>query len=593
MKHRLHILFGVSLLALTTTSCGFADVFSVKLKTITIADANTRTYSIGDSYFDYADLTIKGAYSDGSIKEFTTEDVTFVLKLGNSTYDVNSPFTVDGTYKLTAKKDGVTSNALNIRVLPEPEYVTNLTPNGNHSVAVNKTIDISLGITPSNYTVDIEASILNTSIATLTRINDSSYKVTGVSVGTTDLVFRAHSSETDYITQAFEINVTENYVSSITVSGPNSVAKQASITLNLNVNPSDFSVDINATSSDTSKATVTKTNNTTFKVNGIATGNVTITFRAASSATQYVEVPYAVQVLNMAKTVIAQTYYTYGQHNGYGSVTCPLEGNVKLLVIPVWFNNSGNYINSSKKETVRSDIQKAYFGSNSETGWRSVASFYEEESNGELHLTGTVSEWWNSGISSTTAKYEGQGYDFDTGEFVKSAVDWYFENHSSDSPVNYDSDRDGYLDGVMLIYGSPNYATLRESTNNLWAYCYWVDQAQKSVSNPGVNVYFWASYDFMYGSNTASSHTGYSYYYGDTANCTIDAHTYIHEMGHVFGLEDYYDYAGATSPAGAYSMQDHVQNVNLKNGEMHKCKAEKLCNIPKIGNCDKNDFTEY
>ena len=46
--------------------------------------------------------------------------------------------------------------------------------------------------------------------------------------------------------------------------------------------------------------------------------------------------------------------------------------------------------------------------------------------------------------------------------------------------------------------------------------------------------------------------------YEDTSHCTIDAHTYIHEMGHVLGLDDYYDYSYyGNQPAGGFSMQDY------------------------------------
>ena len=64
----------------------------------------------------------------------------------------------------------------------------------------------------------------------------------------------------------------------------------------------------------------------------------------------------------------------------------------------------------------------------------------------------------------------------------------------------------------------------------------------------------------MYGSEVVASRTGKSntkYGGGDTSHCSIDTHTFIHEMGHMFGLEDYYDYSKNNySPAGGFSMQD-------------------------------------
>ena len=376
MKTKYRYYIGVAITALTLTSCGFPNIFETKLKTLTISDSTEKTYVVGESYFDFVNLTIIGKYTDGSSVHFENEDVTFSLTSGGTSYNVSSPFAEAGTYKLRASKDGIKSNALTINVAAQPEYVTSLDVVSSASTVINKTVTINLGINPSNYTVAIEANINDSSIATLTKVSDSQYTVKGVALGETDITFRALSSESEYVTATTHISVTENYVESISVSGVDTVAKQSSITLNLTVNPSDFSVDVTAESSNTSVATVTKINNTTFKVNGLTVGTTTITFKALSSATTYATATKQIEVLNIAKTNIEQTYKTLSRHSYFNSSTCPLEGNVKLLVIPTWFTDSGNYITSAKKETVRSDIEMAYFGSTSDIGWHSVSSFY-------------------------------------------------------------------------------------------------------------------------------------------------------------------------------------------------------------------------
>ena len=257
-----------------------------------------------------------------------------------------------------------------------------------------------------------------------------------------------------------------------------------------------------------------------------------------------------------------QTYKDLGEENMYGVDYCPSYGRVNLLVIPVWFSDSTSFIDSSKRENVRSDIRKAYFGTAEETGWHSVSSYYFQESFGSLTLQGTVSTWYEVEYSyaNFATKNAGQAA---TMALVHSATDWFFRQNPSQNRKDYDYDSNGWLDGVMLIYAAPDYMTLdnrRGDYSNLWAYCYWADQEVKhrSASAPGANAYFWASYDFLYSSSTAYARAGSTYGAGDTRRMSVDTHTYIHEMGHVLGLDDYYDYGpNDYRPAGGFSMQDN------------------------------------
>ena len=252
------------------------------------------------------------------------------------------------------------------------------------------------------------------------------------------------------------------------------------------------------------------------------------------------------------------TYSDFIDNNLYAISSTPSVGKAHLLIIPVWFADSDTFITADKKEDVRSDIENSYFGNDADV-WRSVKTFYEEESHGVLSISGTVSAWYERSegyetfaIDKTTAK---------TCQLVKDATNWYFNNHPSEKRTAYDCDNDGYLDGVMLIYAAPDHKALNNSQyDNLWAYCYWIQEpSNQNPSNPGLNAFFWASYDFMYGKNVVNNRTGKTRYYsGDTSQSRLDTHTFIHEMGHLFGLEDYYDYSNhGYLPAGAFSMQDY------------------------------------
>ena len=43
---------------------------------------------------------------------------------------------------------------------------------------------------------------------------------------------------------------------------------------------------------------------------------------------------------------------------------------------------------------MRQNIQKAFFGTESETGWESLKSYYSESSYGKLNIDGTVTNWY-------------------------------------------------------------------------------------------------------------------------------------------------------------------------------------------------------
>ena len=325
--------------------------------------------------------------------------------------------------------------------------------------------------------------------------------------------------------------------------------------------------DVTWSSSNSTIAVVTSSGNV--KANSKGTATITVTSKSDTSITATCRItvnestepgpgpePGEVPTVNPK-----YTYKDYINNNVYNLSSCPSVGEAKLLVIPVWFTDSSNYVNTSKKDTVKGDIQKAYFGSESETGWHSVKSYYEAESFGKLSLSGFVTDWYNAGKASTYYSSSSA-----TCSLVKSAVSWYKSQYSVTNMRDFDKDEDGWVDGVMLIYAAPDYATRNQIDNidvttNLWAYCYWLQEGQAVIGNPNTNVFFWASYDFMYSSGSfANNKTGHQYGAGDTSHCLIDAHTYIHEMGHVFGLEDYYDYNRSyndnRSPAASFSMQD-------------------------------------
>lgn len=232
----------------------------------------------------------------------------------------------------------------------------------------------------------------------------------------------------------------------------------------------------------------------------------------------------------------------------------PSVGSPRILVIPVKLTDFSNVATDS----VRNDIYKSFFGKPEETGWQSVSSFYYKSSFGKLNIQGAVTDWYNCGYSSTqiaNLKSSVSGYD-PTWTILENAVSWY-KSAYDDKGISFDTNHDGFFDAVWLVYGAPNGSNnKRMDSNTFWAYTYFdtsvinnktIAEVEKYKSNPVGYHYAWASYDFMYEG------------YGSKSR---DAHTYIHETGHLLGLDDYYvattseDYPDNYGPVGWIDMMD-------------------------------------
>ena len=291
----------------------------------------------------------------------------------------------------------------------------------------------------------------------------------------------------------------------------------------------------------------------TVNENGLveATGRGTATITATTSRGNFVDT-VEVKVFHdnvLTKTPLKSGFKDKFDNSAYGYANSATIGDVKWLVVPVWFTNSSDYIAEDKKETVRNDITNAFFGTSASVGWRSVSTFYEEESFNKLHLSGKVTKWYNVGDNTSTIKSTGN-----TSGLASNVLSWYKTNYPEDSIANYDHDKDGVIDALIMIYAAPT------DGNNFWAYCALSSTVRASIDkDPNLGTFMWASYAFMYGSNVISSKTGKSgnRSSGDTSYCAIDTHTYIHESGHLLGCDDYYDYSGNYCPAGGYTMQDY------------------------------------
>lgn len=215
-------------------------------------------------------------------------------------------------------------------------------------------------------------------------------------------------------------------------------------------------------------------------------------------------------------------------------VGVPSMGTPKILVVPVEFQTYRGFGRFAEGDLDK--IQLAFNGTSEQTGFESVSSFYNKSSYGKLDLTFDVLE------TAFTLSQNFRYYQNDVDNGVAVILEEVLAGLDNEIDYsNYDSNNDGVIDAVCLIYSLPysgsdnqDIILLEYMDDDFW--WAWVDwYPQKHTSNYDglkVDYYMWASVDFI---NEPYDCTGTKY-------IPINAVTYIHETGHLLGLDDYYDY---------------------------------------------------
>ncbi|MCI5745540.1 MAG: M6 family metalloprotease domain-containing protein [Erysipelotrichaceae bacterium] len=209
----------------------------------------------------------------------------------------------------------------------------------------------------------------------------------------------------------------------------------------------------------------------------------------------------------------------------YNSNMTPSKGNVKGLVIPV------DFLDNRVDENSFNEAKPSY---------HSVHSYYYNSSYGQLNYTFDVLDWYH--LSNKASYYENLKNSKYSGEIpgVSAIIDEVFKGLDSKIDFSkYDSNNDGIIDALYIVY---NHEIDYTNADFWWAYQYYYleDTYYDKVSPYN---YVFASFDFLFENNEK-----------------CNARTFIHETGHMFGLEDYYDYDSSQGynkgGLGGYDMMD-------------------------------------
>lgn len=239
----------------------------------------------------------------------------------------------------------------------------------------------------------------------------------------------------------------------------------------------------------------------------------------------------------------------------------PSTGAYNLLVIPVQFSDKP----ISDEQMDR--LGKAFNGTSADTGWESVNSYYKKSSYSKLDMTFDVQKPF---VTDKNYKYyedysgkitvDGETIT-KTGDILLLELALAYYAQSLDL-TKYDTDNDGIIDAVYLIYSAPvTYDSEANADSIYWAYVTTYPTETQKYDGLEVGYYLFAGFDFMdehtgNSNDTYLGQDGYTSYKG----LKIMAETYIHETGHLLGLDDYYDYEdakGSGEGLGGADMMDY------------------------------------
>ena len=245
--------------------------------------------------------------------------------------------------------------------------------------------------------------------------------------------------------------------------------------------------------------------------------------------------------------------------------------NVRALVVPVDFTDYPYTLYNETEDGAREELRKVMFGTPEEMEWYSLAEYYKQSSFGKCNITGSVAAWWHTGIASTSLPKDSESGKTDTAYASQLAVkiqDYYREHNDIINLADYDANKDGFVDTIIMIYTAPI-----ETTGSLWwAFCSSVDGAfgryTPSGNREGANRYFWASYGFLY-ERWNRRGTQPAQYTPEEIKAGVDmdgnpihpdAHTMTHEYGHCLSLPDYYITDYNPEDYGAMGCLDMMDN---------------------------------
>lgn len=247
----------------------------------------------------------------------------------------------------------------------------------------------------------------------------------------------------------------------------------------------------------------------------------------------------------------------------------PSTGDVNILVVPVNFDLSdirhyepGSYIDFNDGDYLEA-MEYTFNGTASLDGanpyWESVSSFYEKSSYRKLNLNFEITDPFTPEMSASEflSKEDLTSSSSSVGGSQALITDILEHGLTKDDiPIDifdskYDQNEDGYIDGMWLIYNVIDGDLVSSESQPFWAYT--TNYLAKATDTETGEIK-------IVGTRYANCALSFLY---DDSTLGYDAHTIIHETGHMLGLDDYYSYDNS----GNYGYLGGIDMMDLNIGD--------------------------
>lgn len=247
----------------------------------------------------------------------------------------------------------------------------------------------------------------------------------------------------------------------------------------------------------------------------------------------------------------------------------PSIGDVNILVVPVNFDLNDirpyerrSYIDFNEGDYLEA-MEYTFNGTSSLDGanpyWESVSSFYEKSSYKKLNLNFEITDPFTPEMSASEFLSKEDLTSSSSSVGGSQALITDILEHGltkNDVPIDifdskYDRNEDGYIDGMWLIYNVRDGDLVSSESQPFWAYT--TNYLAKATDTETGEIK-------IVGTRYANCALSFLY---DDSTLGYDAHTIIHETGHMLGLDDYYSYDNS----GNYGYLGGIDMMDLNIGD--------------------------